>query len=185
MMLQKVPLLIWFLIPTIVLVGFGVWFFSKNMQPKGEENATRPAPVSQEVEGTQVFDIVSRTHIAQGTPGSGYNSNPPSSGPHWPGPAKNGFYETALADQQLIHNLEHGYIWIAYKPDVGDEVKNKLKEIAQKEDWKVVVVPREANDTKIALVAWGRVLKMEDPDYEKIEDFIRTYRNRGPEKTPE
>ena len=68
---------------------------------------------------------------------------------------------------------------------VGDEVKNRLREIAKKEDWKVVVAPREANDAQIALVAWGRVLKMDEPDYAKIEDFIKVYRNRGPEKTPE
>lgn len=182
-MFSRVPLLVWFLIPTIVLVGVGVWFFTKIPTLSPQEDPTKAAEVSQEVAGVEVFDIVSRDHIAQGTQGSGYNSNPPSSGPHWQGPAKNGFYDSALPDEQLIHNLEHGHIWIAYKPDVGDEIKNKLKEIVQKEDWKLVVASREVNDTKIAFVAWGRVLKMDEPDYAKAEDFIRTYRNRGPEKT--
>jgi len=184
-MFSRIPLLVWFLVPTLILVVVGVWFLSKSSTSTKPEDSKVPEAVSTPVEGTVDYDIVSRDHIAQGTNGSGYNSNPPSSGPHWQGPAKNGFYDTALPDQQLIHNLEHGHIWIAYKPDAGDEIKNRLKEIAQKEDWKVVVAPREANDAKIASVAWGRVLKMEDPDYEKIEDFIRTYRNRGPEKTPE
>ena len=178
-------LLIWFLIPTIVLVGVGVWFFTKNPTLSPQEDPTKAAEVSQEVEGTQVFDIVSRDHIAQGTTGSGYNSNPPSSGPHWQGPAKNGFYDSSLPDEQLLHNLEHGHVWIAFKPDVGDEIKSKIREITQKEDWKVVAAPRETNDATIALVAWGRVLKMDEPDYAKAEDFITTYRNRGPEKTPE
>jgi len=185
MILQRIPLLVWFLIPTIILVGVGVWFFTKSSSLVKPEESNKAEAVSTPVEGTIDYDIVSRDHIATGTNGSGYNSNPPSSGPHWQGPAKNGFYDTALPDQQLIHNLEHGHIWIAYKPDVGDEVKNKLKEISQKEDWKVVVAPREANDVKVASVAWGRVLKMDEPDYAKIEDFITTYRNRGPEKTPE
>lgn len=185
MMLQRVPLLVWFLIPTIVLVGVGVWFFTKSSSNVKPEDSSKPEAVSTPVEGTVDYDIVSRDHIAQGTSGSGYNSNPPSSGPHWQGPAKNGFYDSALPDEQLLHNLEHGHIWIAYKPDIGDEIKSKLKEIAQKEDWKVVVAPREANDSKIALVAWGRVLKMDEPDWEKTDDFITTYRNRGPEKTPE
>jgi len=35
------------------------------------------------------------------------------------------------------------------------------------------------------LVAWGRVLAMDEPDYAKVEEFIKTYRNRGPENTPE
>lgn len=182
-MFSRIPLLVWFLIPTIVLVGVGVWFFTKSSSSVKPEDSSKPEAVSTSVLGTVDYDIVSRDHIAQGTSGSGYNSNPPSSGVHWQGPAKNGFYDSDLRDEQLIHNLEHGHIWIAYKPDVEDEIKNKLKEITQKEDWKVVVTPREANDSKIALVAWGRVLKMDEPDYKKAEDFITTYRNRGPEKT--
>lgn len=184
--MRRIPLLVWFLIPTIFLMGLGVWFFSKSpsamQQGKGDD---KPGAVSTPVEGTVEFDIVSRTHIAQGTTGSGYNSNPPTSGPHWNGPAKNGVYESPLADEQAIHNLEHGYVWISYKSDVGDDVKNKLKDIVKEDEWKVILTPRDANDSKIALAAWGRVLKMDEPDYDKVKDFIKTYRNRGPEKTPD
>ena len=185
MIFNKVPLLVWFLIPTLIIIGLGVWFLSKNPTLSPQEDQTKAAEVSQEVEGTQVFDIVSRDHISQGAPGSGYNSNPPASGPHWSAAAKNGVYDTSLADEQVIHNLEHGHVWISYKPDVSDDVKDKLKEIVQKDDWKVVLAPRDKNDSVIALVAWGRVLAMDEPDYAKIEDFIKVYRNRGPEKTPE
>lgn len=144
-----------------------------------------PQAVSTPVEGTEDFKIVGREHIADGTQGAGYNSSPPSSGPHYSSPAKNGFYDTSISDLTLIHNMEHGHVWIAYKPDVGDDVKNKIKEIVEGDDWKVIATPREANETKLALVAWGRVLKMDEPDFDKIEDFIKTYRNRGPENTPE
>lgn len=185
--MRQIPLFVWFLIPTFLIVGVGVWFFAKT--PSGMEESKEgnvlPAAVSKPVEGTVEFEIVGRNHITQGTPGSGYNSNPPSSGPHWPSPAKNGVYDKALADEQVIHSMEHGYVWIAYRPDVGDEVKNRLTEIVKDDDWKVVLAPRDKNDTKIALVSWGRVSAMDEPDYDKVKDFIRTYRNRGLEKTPE
>ena len=184
----RVPLLVWFLIPTLILIGAGVWFLSKNQGMSEMNEGTRgakPVAVSKPVEGTVEYDIVGRNHIASGTAGSGYSSDPPSSGMHWPSPAKNGVYDQSLPDEQLIHNLEHGHVWIAYKSDVGDDVKNRLKEIVNEDDWKVVLVPRDKNDTKIALVSWGRVLKMDEPNYDKIKDFIRTYRNRGPENTPE
>lgn len=182
--LSKIPTLVWFLIPTVVVVGLGVWFVSSGkLEQKQDES--KPLAVSAPVLGTQEFEIVGRQHITQGTSGSGYNSNPPSSGPHWPSPSDNGYFENEFPDEQLLHNLEHGHIWIAFNADIGDDVKTKIKEITKKEDWKVVAAPRSKNDSKIALVAWGRVLKMEEPDYKKIEDFIRTYRNRGPENTPE
>lgn len=182
--LRKIPTLVWFLIPTLLILGVGVWALSSGVL-ESKEDPTKPATVSSEIPGTETFSIVGRDHINQGTPGSGYNSNPPSSGPHWLSPSDNGYFENEFPDEQLLHNLEHGHIWIAFKADIGDDVKTKIKEITEKEDWKVVAAPRSKNDSKIALVAWGRVLKMEEPDYKKIEDFIRTYRNRGPENTPE
>ena len=178
------PLFIWFLIPTVLIVGIGVWFLSKPSVLGEQTDESKPAAVSNSVEGTVDYDIVGRQHIAQGTSGSGYNSNPPSSGPHWANPAKNGIHDQVLPDEQLIHDLEHGYVWIAYRPEASDEVKNKLREIVRGDDWKVVLAPRDKNEAMVALVAWGRVLSMDQFDEGKVKDFIRAYRNRGPEKTP-
>ena len=188
-LIRRIPLLVWVLIPTVLILGVGIWFFTRpsvlgEKMSEGTGEA-KPVAVDKPVEGTVEFDIVGRNHIAQGTTGSGYNSNPPTSGPHWDGPAKNGSYDSPLADEQAIHNLEHGNVWISYKNDVSDDVKNELKKIVGDDDWKVILSPRDTDETKIALAAWGRLLKMDEADYGKVKDFIKTYRNRGPEKTPD
>lgn len=184
MNLSRIPLLVWILIPTAIVIGLGVWFFTKSSttQPKDE---TKAEAVSKPVEGTVDYAIVSREHISEGTSGSGYNSNPPSSGPHWPSSAKNGIYDVSEPDERYIHDLEHGYVWISYKSGVGDEAINKLKNVVKADDWKIVMIPRDKNDANIALVAWGRVLNMDSLNEAKVKDFIKTYRNRGPEKTPD
>lgn len=182
--LSRVPVLVWFLVPTLVLVIGAVWFLGTMGTGSKKEDSGKPESVSTPVLGTVDYEVVGRNHITEGTSGTGYTTNPPISGPHWPSPANNGIYEVELPDEKVIHNLEHGYIWISYKPDVGDEVKKKLYEIVQGDDWKIVLMPRSKNDSKIALAAWGRLLKMDEPDYDKIREFIKTYRNRGPEKTP-
>lgn len=183
-MLARVPILVWFLLPTLVIVSVGIIFISKSNIGKAEDTS-KPVPVSKNVPGTQEFAIVGREHIESGTPGGNYNSDPPTSGPHWNGPANKGVYDKEFPDEQLIHNLEHGYIWISYKPGVGDDVINKLKAIVEKNDWKIVMEPREKDDAKIILAAWGRLLKMDDLNENTVRDFINTYRNRGPEKTTE
>jgi len=184
MNLSRVPIIVWFLIPTLLLIGAGTWLLGSSslIQP---QDKSKPQEVSSSVEGVQEFDIVGENHIPQGTSGSGYNSNPPSSGPHWASPAEKGIYEQPIPDETALHNLEHGHIWIAYDPSIGDEVKSKLSEIVESDGWKIIMSPREGNDAKIALVGWGRVLNMDEPDYEKVKEFIRLYRNRGTEKTPE
>ncbi|MCR4324061.1 MAG: DUF3105 domain-containing protein [Candidatus Curtissbacteria bacterium] len=181
--MRRVPIAVWFILPTLVILVIGIWFFSKNSTNTNDE--LKPAEVSKEVEGVQVFPIAGREHISEATKSADYNSNPPTSGQHWSTPAKNGIYETELPDERVVHNLEHGNIWISYKKEISADVLNKLKEIVNKDDWKMIMTPREVNDSKIVVAAWGRLLKMEEPDYVRIEEFIKTYRNRGPENTSE
>jgi len=130
------------------------------------------------------YDIQGRQHIAEGTTHEQYNSNPPSSGPHWPSPAHTGIYSEPIADEQVIHNLEHGDIWIAYHPRIGEQAQVFAEEF---DEVGVIVTPRETNDTDIALVAWGRVdaFNIEgDIPTQRIRDFIIRYKNKGPEQVP-
>ncbi len=184
MVFKKIPILFWFLMSTLLILGVGIWYFS-NTSKVNDEESQKPLPVSKSVENVEEYEIISREHIAQGLKGSGYNSNPPTSGVHWASPAKSGIFENPLQDEQVIHNLEHGYVWITYKTNTNQEIQNQLREIIEQDNRKIILSPREANDRQIILAAWGRTLKMDDPNSDAIKDFIKTYRNRGPEITPE
>lgn len=166
-------------------MGVGVWFLSKSGTGTMQEGTDLAlVSVNTPVPGTVEFTIPSRTHIVHGTSATDWVSNPPIGGQHWDRPADNGIYDQAPADEEIVHSMEHGYVWIAYKPDIGDDIKEELKKIVKSDDWKLILSPRDKNDSKIALVSWGRLLKMDEPNYDKIREFIKTYRNRGPEKTP-
>jgi hypothetical protein len=127
--------------------------------------------------------ILGRNHIPDGTKFDGYNSNPPTSGPHYPQPANTGFYSAELPDERVVHNLEHGHVWIAYRPNLPEEVIGVLRKFA---GGMVIVAPRAANDKDIALAAWGRLDKFDfdggPADKQRIRDFILRYQNQGPEK---
>lgn len=87
---------VWLLL-FIGLFGIGYWFYWK---------LSRPLP------GEAVPDL-GRDHVAD-IAGVDYNSNPPTSGPHFPVWAKSGVYGRLLSDGYLIHSLEHGYIILSY-----------------------------------------------------------------------
>ncbi len=55
-----------------------------------------------------------------------YNSNPPTSGPHFPVWARRGVYDRVISDGHLIHSLEHGYIVLSYN---CSQVENPTSEI--------------------------------------------------------
>lgn len=119
-------------------------------------------------------------HIPVGESHPPYNSNPPTSGWHYSEPATWGVYDNELPDEQVIHNLEHGGIWISYK-DINEETRLKLKKLAYGYPKSVILSPRVKNDGKISLAAWGRLLKLEALDEIVIEQFIKKYRNKSPE----
>ncbi|MEX2145128.1 MAG: DUF3105 domain-containing protein [Candidatus Spechtbacterales bacterium] len=128
----------------------------------------------------QSYSILGEEHIEVGASHPDYNSNPPTSGWHYGSPAEWGVYDRELPDEQLIHNLEHGGIWISYK-DIDEDTKAKLAAIGKKYPGSVIITPRSANDSKIALASWGRLQNLENFDETAIIDFIKTNKNRSPE----
>jgi len=146
--------------------------------PSGNEQALG-ADFSKEmpIEGSE--------HVAEGTDIS-YQSNPPTSGRHWPAPLRDGVYDKEKPDQAVVHSLEHGRIWISYKPSIPEEAKQALLELARSRSL-VILTPREKNETDIALVGWQRLdaFNLDGAaafDQKRIFDFISRYANKGPER---
>ena len=160
------------LIAGILLVGGTVWLVKYAKKQEGDLPG-------------QFFAEVSREHIATGAPHPPYNSNPPTSGHHYGQPAEWGVYKEQLPDEQLIHNLEHGGVWISYKPEISPDIIKKLESMFDKYGRKkVIVVPRPENDTDIAIAVWTRLDKFNVSEYsdERVENFIRRLKNKmGPE----
>ena len=128
----------------------------------------------------ETYPIQGRDHIVIGAAHDPYNSNPPTSGSHYEQPANWGFYDTELPDEQLVHNLEHGGIWISYT-GIDEETLSNLKKIAQAYPGSVVVTSRAKNEQKIILASWGTLKRLTDYDKDVIIDFINTHKNKSPE----
>ncbi len=130
---------------------------------------------------SQIFPDLGRQHVGKGTPHPPYNSNPPTSGWHDPQPAAWGVYLSVIPDENVIHSMEHGGVWLSYR-DVDDaETVQQLQDIARRYPSHVIMTHRPANDSRIAVAAWGHLLKMDKVDSGQIYDFIARYRMHGPE----
>ena len=162
---RKIKRVLFWIISALVVIGivYLLVFASKNQKE-------RPG-IS--------FPIQGQEHIAVGATHKEYNSNPPTSGPHYIEPAKWGVYQTELPDEQLVHNLEHGGIWISYT-GIDDATKAALEDIA-KSGLKIILEPRAKDDAPIILASWGRLQKFQSFDKEGVLAFIKTNTNKSPE----
>jgi hypothetical protein len=168
------------LIIGIGLVAFlGIAVFL-SMQDEKVDKLSVKEEVTQLDQVGESFPDQGRTHIDIGQSHEPYNSNPPTSGPHYVNPANWGIYSIPLKDEQAVHNLEHGGIWITYK-DIDDETKALLEKIARANPGSVIMSPRLENDSKIALASWTRLEKLDSYDETKILEFIKANKNKAPE----
>ena len=128
----------------------------------------------------EAFPNQGQEHVAVGSTHPAYNSNPPTSGWHYAQPANWGIYQNELPDENLVHNLEHGGIWISYT-GVSTTTKEQIEALAKKYPNKMIVAPRSKNDSKIVLASWTRLLKLDNFDEATIVNFIKANKNRSPE----
>ena len=81
-----------------------------------------------------------------------------------------------------VHALEHRAVVVWYSEDNG-EIAAGLREIVLKFDDHVILSPNNDLDRPVVATAWNRLKSYDNVDPE-IEDFINTYRRRGPEQVP-
>ncbi|HSW96383.1 MAG TPA: DUF3105 domain-containing protein [Candidatus Saccharimonadales bacterium] len=134
-----------------------------------------------------VVPVLSNKHVPDNTKII-YNSNPPTSGKHYAEPQDAGIYVTPPQDGHLVHSLEHGAVILWYNPrQLSPEQIKQLKTIFisfTPTKQKIIMTPREILDVPVAVSSWGRMLKLQTIDEEKIKNFFKTNYDQGPEQAP-
>jgi len=182
-MKKSVKLFLWAAIPLLALLAAVYILLPPNGNPSNADvnpNTGANAAASGSLQ-TTTYKLLESPHIKQGTKVT-YNSNPPTSGPHFSSARAWGVYNTNIADEGAVHNLEHGGIWITYRPDLDPKAVSELRKIAARYPKAVLMSPRAKDDSPIAIVSWGRLMKLKTVDTPAIDLYIRTYINNSPEK---
>jgi hypothetical protein len=118
-------------------------------------------------------------HVSEAEAGlTKYNSDPPTSGPHFPMVARWGIHEQPVTKELQVHNLEDGGVVVQYNCAApSEECKTlvaKLTSVVLKYDH-VILAPYPGLSDKIALTAWTRIDKFNDFDENRIARFIESY----------
>ena len=111
-----------------------------------------------------------------------YSSVPATSGQHAPSPTPCGVYRQEVPEMFNIHALEHGAVIFYYQPALltADE-RGELEEVARQLQTHVIVMPFAAIDHPLALVAWGKLARLEEFDAEAARSFWAEFAQLGPE----
>jgi hypothetical protein len=105
-----------------------------------------------------------------------YEQDPPVGGSHDTTWLTCGAYDEPVRNENAVHALEHGAIWITYQPDLAEPDVAGLEGFARRAE--VIVSPYPGLDSPIVLSAWGRQLRLDAVDDAVIDQFYRAFRDR-------
>lgn len=133
---------------------------------------------SGDIQGVESYEYDAAQHV----PGTvDYAETPPVGGKHNERWLNCGVYTEPVPDENAVHSLEHGAVWITYQPDLPEADVEKLQDLLP--STYTLISPYEGMDTPIAISAWGKQLKVDSADDPRLAEFVKEYR-QGPQ-TPE
>jgi hypothetical protein len=111
-----------------------------------------------------------------------YPQTPPVGGAHNPTWVPCAVYDVPVPNEKAVHSLEHGAVWITYRPDLAAGDIASLAALARGKDH-VLVSPFTAGlPAPVVITSWGRQLQVDSATDPRLAEFIRIYINRGPER---
>lgn len=102
---------------------------------------------------------------------------PPVGGPHAPYWLNCGVYDQPVPNENAVHDLEHGAVWITYQPDLPADVVATLRQMTEQHA-KVLLSPYPGISAPIIASAWGGggktgfQLKLYAGQYDALNQFI-------------
>jgi hypothetical protein len=109
-----------------------------------------------------------------------YDRNPPIGGNHdanW-ADCSGTVYAQPLRNENAVHTLEHGAVWIAYRPDLGAGDVDKLKSVVDGKNY-TLMSPYPGLKSAVSLQAWGYQLALDSVNMDLVNRFLRDLRDNG------
>lgn len=121
----------------------------------------------------------SRNHVAGDVE---YDTQPPAGGDHAAVWQNCGLYDQPIADENAVHSLEHGAVWIQYADDLDDGARQRIRQLTDGEPY-LLASPHADLPSPVVLSAWGKQLQLDTVDDPRVEQFLEAF-VQGPQ-TPE
>jgi len=136
-------------------------------------------PAVPTLDGVVVYNNLSRNHSE--APQT-YAQTPPVGGVHSSVWQNCGIYDQPIHNENGVHSLEHGAVWITYQPDLPAATIEHIRSLARGHDH-VLVTPYPNLPKPVVASAWGLQLPLDDVNDPRLALFISRYES-GPQ-TPE
>ena len=119
-----------------------------------------------------------------------YAVTPPAGGDHNPTWLNCGIYDKPVPNENAVHDLEHGTIWITYRPSLPASEVAKLRAFVERQSVLSAggqagsrymdLTPYPGLPAPIIASSWGFQLRLASPADPRLQQFVNKFRSPGP-----
>ncbi|MFC7382760.1 DUF3105 domain-containing protein [Sphaerisporangium rhizosphaerae] len=111
-----------------------------------------------------------------------YKETPPVGGEHNPQWQQCGPYDGPINPENGVHSMEHGAVWITYRPDLPKAQVDKLKAMVTSDY--ILLSPYPGLTAPVVVSSWNHQLALTGADDARLPRYITKYK-QNPSTTPE
>ncbi len=105
-----------------------------------------------------------------------YSRTPPLGGDHNPYPLNCGVYTEPVPNENAVHDLEHGAVWLSYADGIDPA---PLVALAKIDPSYILVSPYPGQPAKVIATAWGLQLRVSSATDPRLRAFVEAYHGGG------
>ncbi len=132
-----------------------------------------------DIAGVQYFTRLTANHTEGAV---NYAQIPPVGGDHSATPLNCGIYDQPVPNENAVHSLEHGAVWVTYQPELPQAEVDKLRQMIRGHSH-LLLSPYPNLPAPVIASGWGIQLQLPGADDARLSRFLKKY-EQGPQ-TPE
>jgi len=101
-----------------------------------------------------------------------YDHVPPIGGPHDPEWLACGAFDEPVRDENAVHDLEHGTVWITYDPGLAEEDVAALEDVLPDDG---IMSPYLDLPAPVVITVWGAQLRLSGPRDPRLPLFLEEF----------
>jgi len=142
--------------------------------------ASRGGGSTQLPAGTKMFAEPNHEHVL-GT--VHYDRTPPAGGAHNPVWLNCGVYSKPVGNENAVHSLEHGTVWITYRADLAARAVGQLRRFVEAhyvgDERYVILSPYRGLPAPVVASAWGAQLRLKGAGDPRLAAFVAHFAGGG------
>jgi hypothetical protein len=161
-----------FLALGVVLVIVCAYLAYQILSPKHPQGGD-PSNDIPALKAVKTFDYVGNEHTTDPVT---YTETPPAGGPHDPVWLDCGSYTQPVRNENAVHALEHGSVWVTYRPGLApSDIEALTAALRTVKSGKTILSPYDGLPAPVVVTVWNAQLDVTGPRDPRLPLFLSFY----------